>query len=92
MTGDHSTRAHSEFPASSAKRLIACPGSFRLSKQQPPGVRRSSIYSAEGTAAHEICEEMLAGTFTRSSDGSIRNVDGFDIEITGESSTTATCT
>lgn len=52
----HEQRAHSHLGASSAHRWLACPGSIRLSIGQP---NETSIYAAEGTAAHELCEMGL---------------------------------
>ena len=55
--------AHSEFPASGARRLIQCPGSFRLTRElSGRGVQlaRTSVYAAQGTAAHRLAEELLA--------------------------------
>lgn len=50
---------HSKIGASSAKRLIACPGSLRLSEQAPP--QQTSKYAIEGTRAHKVAEYMLMG-------------------------------
>lgn len=52
----HELRAHSHLGASSAHRWLTCPGSIRLSIGQP---NESSIFAAEGTAAHELCEMAL---------------------------------
>jgi hypothetical protein len=57
------TKAHSEFPASGAKRLMACPGSLRLTRELAERgalVDRTSVYAAEGTVAHRLAEELLA--------------------------------
>lgn len=48
---------HSLLGASSAARWLACPGSFRLSQTAPH--RRSSIYAATGTLAHQMIEDAL---------------------------------
>ena len=56
-------KAHSEFNATSAARLIACPGSFRLTRElkaEGRGPDRPSVYAAQGTVAHKIAEELLA--------------------------------
>ena len=45
---------HADIGPSALHRLLACPGSHRLSKSRPRG--KTSIYAAEGTVAHEICE------------------------------------
>jgi Protein of unknown function (DUF2800) len=52
--------AHSKIGPSSLGRLLACPGSHRLSATKPPGA--SSSYAAEGTVAHALIEERLTGT------------------------------
>jgi hypothetical protein len=72
-------KAHSDFPASSAARLLNCPGSYELGRQQPAyGVRTSSIYSAEGSLAHAMSEAcLLAGLDTSSFLGQTRSIDGF---------------
>lgn len=50
--------AHSEWSASGFKRIMLCPGSKVLEKGAPD---RSTIYAAEGTAAHELLEMVLTG-------------------------------
>lgn len=47
---------HSELSASSAARWMNCPGSVARSRGIP---REESIYSAEGTAAHEVARRCL---------------------------------
>lgn len=49
-------KAHSQFGASSAHRWTACPGSVRLCASVP---NVSSVYAAEGTAAHALAEHCL---------------------------------
>jgi hypothetical protein len=74
--------AHSTFSASSAYRLIACPGSYQLALDLTQGVRHSTIYSAEGTLAHAISEACIdAGVEPSSFLGQTRNADGFDFTI-----------
>lgn len=52
--------AHSNIVGgSTAKRVIACPGSVRLCQQMPE--RPSSRYADEGTLCHTIMEGVLAG-------------------------------
>ena len=51
--------AHSNIVGgSTAKRVIACPGSVKLVQQMPP--RPSSTYADEGTLCHTIMEGVLA--------------------------------
>lgn len=50
---------HSLFPPSATKRLLACPGSYARSLVVGAGVRRASVFSAEGTLAHTIAETIL---------------------------------
>lgn len=48
--------AHSEWSASGFKKIMLCPGSKVLEAGKPDS---SSIYAAEGTAAHELLEMCL---------------------------------
>ncbi len=50
------TKAHSRIGASSSERWVNCPGSVRASEGLP---NESSIYAAEGTAAHQVAEWCL---------------------------------
>lgn len=50
--------AHSEWSASGFKKVMLCPGSKTLEVGKPDS---SSIYAAEGTAAHELLEMCLTG-------------------------------
>jgi len=52
----HTTRAHARLGPSSAHRWINCPGSVKASEGLE---NRSSVYAAEGTAAHELASTML---------------------------------
>jgi len=76
---------HSDFPASGAKRLIECPGSYRLTRSLPAvagGVPRTSVYAAEGTAAHvlaEVCLRTDAAVEDRL--GVTINADGMDFVV-----------
>ncbi len=81
--------AHSPVGASSCERWWNCPGSNSLIATQPPA--DTSIYAAEGTAAHELAEQMLKlvlcapGNKYPVGDGMIgetKEVDGFNIKIT----------
>ena len=56
MVEAHTTRAHSKIGPSAAHRWIACPGSVGLSRGEP---NRSSSFALEGTAAHELCEQIM---------------------------------
>lgn len=51
---------HSNLGASSAERWINCPGSVALIEKINP-TRTETAYAAEGTLAHKMCEEYLAG-------------------------------
>ena len=53
----HQERKHSRFSASGASRWFACPGSVSLSEGVPS---KDSIWSLEGTRAHEILEKMIS--------------------------------
>lgn len=54
----HSSRAHARLAPSAAHRWIECPGSVRLSDGMP---NETSSFAAEGTAAHELCADVLMG-------------------------------
>ena len=58
----HSERKHSKFSASGAERWFICQGSVALSEGLPD---KSSIWSIEGTKAHEVLEEMLSFAIER---------------------------
>jgi len=54
----HADRAHALYAPSSMKRLIACPGSFKLSE----GIeQKSNAYAEEGTECHEAAAAILEG-------------------------------
>lgn len=72
----HSQRAHArKFQPSSSKRWINCPGSIRLSAGIPD---TSSVFAAEGTAAHETAEQILRGTLRE------ENLIGHKVEVEGQ--------
>lgn len=56
MAEAHTQRAHAKLAPSSAHRWMSCPGSIRMSEGIP---NTSSIFAAEGTAAHELCAHCL---------------------------------
>jgi hypothetical protein len=53
----HQERKHSKFSASGAERWFNCSGSVALSEGMPD---KDSIWSKEGTTAHELLEEILS--------------------------------
>lgn len=74
-----SATGHSQFSASSAYRLLACPGSFDLAKRVDTGARRATIFSAEGTLAHSVSEAAIfAGTDPSFIVGRTFEADGFE--------------
>lgn len=79
---------HSLLSASSAKRWMACPGSVALLQTLPPSP--STIYAAEGTVAHNICEHYLTYGIPKvdiednGQLGEIVEENGFEIKITKE--------
>lgn len=78
-------KAHSDFPASSAARLLTCPGSYELGLAASTGERKSSVYSAEGTLAHAISEACLvSGANPDSFVGRTESVDGFTYTVDQE--------
>jgi hypothetical protein len=74
--------AHSKWSASGFKKIMLCPGSKVLEVGRPDN---TTIYAAEGTAAHELLEMVLTGeTPAAGYVGRIIKADGFDIEVTEE--------
>ena len=74
--------AHSKWSASGFKKIMLCPGSKVLEVGRPDN---TSIYAAEGTAAHELLEMVLTGeTPAAGYVGRIIIADGFEIEVTDE--------
>jgi hypothetical protein len=66
--------AHSLLGGSSMHRWLACPGSFRLSRDVPP--RPASVYAATGTVAHRLIEHALSKAITQG--GISRRLVSFD--------------
>ena len=76
---------HSTFSASSAARLLACPGSYDLGLRADDGTRKSSVYSAEGTLAHAMAEACIySGQDVVSFLGQSRTADGFTYTVDDE--------
>ena len=65
---------------STAKRVIACPGSVALGQQMPP--RPSSDYADEGTMLHDFIAEYLDGDFPAES--LVGNIHGNGMALTEE--------
>ena len=79
----HSDRYHAVWSASSTASNWTCAGRMAMVSIAPDG--KSSIYAAEGTAAHEISEKALRGDKDCSKFlGEVYTIDGFDVEITEE--------
>lgn len=80
------TTKHSNLGPSSAKRWIACPGSVAACAKVP--AQPSTIFSAEGTVAHDICEQHVTNQLTHkqlmSLVGTVVEQDGFSITIDEE--------
>ena len=53
---DHANRAHAVLSASASKQWLNCPPSARLQEQFP---NETSVYAAEGTFMHEVCEYKI---------------------------------
>lgn len=73
---------HSVLSASSAERWLVCPGSVRLSN----GIedRGTSIYAAEGTAAHHILSRLLTGNPDLGAFEGTALVENIEVPITPE--------
>lgn len=66
-------------------RNLACPGAYHAAQAMDDGVRRSSIYAAEGTLAHSLAEVCVqTGKTMDYFVGQKRHADGFDFEITDD--------
>lgn len=57
MQNDHAERKHALFGGSSADRWLRCLASIKLSSEMPP--EPETEWAAEGTKAHELCEQKL---------------------------------
>lgn len=74
---------HAAIGPSALHRLLNCPGSHTLSKTRDRG--GSSIYAAEGTLAHHICEMCLnEGSDAAAFLGSTHNVEGHSFTVDDE--------
>ena len=79
----HSDRYHAVWSASSTAANWTCAGRMAMVSIAPDG--KSSIYAAEGTAAHEVAEKALRGDLDCSKFlGEVYSIDGFDVEVTEE--------
>lgn len=76
LTIDHSARAHSAVGGSSAKRVMACPGSVNLCAKYPS---KSSDYAEEGTALHEAIDLILQGKTEKDTDVIGLTFNGYEI-------------
>lgn len=71
--------AHSEWSASGFKKILLCPGSKVLEVGK---VDKPSVYSAEGTAAHNLLEMCLrTGRDAQAFKGRVLQADGFEFEV-----------
>ncbi len=74
--------AHAKISASQFHRLLRCAGSLVLAADAP---RTTSIYAAEGTAAHMVLQRALgAHWIAKFFVGEVLCVDGYDIAVTDE--------
>lgn len=74
--------AHAKYSASKFEVLALCPGSIVLAKDAP---RTATIYSAEGTAAHELMHIAgLAGRSAREFLGYKLEADGYEFVVDEE--------
>lgn len=77
--------SHSLISASSFKRTIECPGSFRETQKLGGGSNRASSFAAEGTVAHHISELALKGKRDLPSfAGETITIDGHSIKVDEE--------
>ncbi len=71
---------HSILSASAAHRWLECAGSVAR-EQEANRPRSSTVYAAEGTAAHKLLERRLQKLPLAADAGDTMTVDGFDIVI-----------
>ena len=71
---NHANRAHALLSASGASRWLACTPSAKLEEQY--GEKRTSLYAAEGTLAHELAELYLRKDVL----GNISDIE-FDVKL-----------
>ena len=77
------TTVHADIGPSALHRLLACPGSHKLSKSRPKG--GTSVYAAEGTVAHGIAEDaLLNDKDPRASLGDELEADGYTFTVDEE--------
>lgn len=70
----HTQRAHARLAPSAAHRWMECPGSVRMEADLP---EQSSVYAAEGTAAHELCAHCLSNDIDAAAFlGSVIDIEG----------------
>jgi hypothetical protein len=74
MSKPHKERAHARLAPSASHRWIECPGSVRLAESMGEG--KSSVFAAEGTAAHELAAFCLLEGLDAN------RFDGYVIDIT----------
>lgn len=79
MTENHASRGHAILSASGAKRWMACTPSARLEERFPSA---DTVYSLEGTRAHEIAEQQLR-TFLEGKKSKVK-YEGDDLRIYDE--------
>lgn len=68
----HSERAHSKYSASGSERWFNCPGSVKISEGLPDV---QTIYSEEGTKAHEVHEIYLNSLISSGKDPAVPEID-----------------
>jgi hypothetical protein len=76
----HSDRYHAVWSASSTAANWTCAGRMAMVSIAPD--QKSSIYAAEGTAAHEVAEKALRGDLDCFKFlGEVYTIDGFEVEV-----------
>lgn len=79
------TPKHSNLGPSSAERWFSCPGSVSATIGLPSS---KSYAAAEGTVAHELCEEFVTGKMSgkalAAKEGRVTQQEGFEVLVTDE--------
>lgn len=84
----HSDRFHAVWSASSTAANWTCAGRLAMVSIAPDS--KKSIYAAEGTACHEVSEKALRTDLDCSKYlGEVYTIDGFEVEITEEITSSA---
>lgn len=72
-------KTHSEYSPSQLKRIIECPGSVQLCREEPE--QEESVYAAEGTMLHEVTAKHIEEQYTELDYRVLKNYDLSDDQL-----------